>query len=54
MLYLTLKHHDKYGHVFPANWEKGKASIEASFEGVVDYLSKFSKKLTHSINKSIY
>ena len=40
----ALRHHDEHGHVCPANWEKGKASMEASSEGVVDYLSKFSKK----------
>lgn len=40
----ALRHHDKYGHVCPANWEKGKESMEASSKGVVDYLSKFAPK----------
>lgn len=40
----ALRHHDEHGHVCPANWEKGKESMEASNKGVVDYLSKFASK----------
>ena len=40
----ALRHHDEHGKVCPANWEKDHASMEASKEGVVDYLSKFAKE----------
>ncbi|QCI20333.1 peroxiredoxin C [Buchnera aphidicola (Brachycaudus cardui)] len=34
--------HNKYGEVCPANWEKGKKGMEASSEGVAEYLSNYS------------
>ena len=40
----ALRHHDEHGKVCPANWEKGRESLDPSTEGVVDYLSKFAKK----------
>jgi peroxiredoxin 2/4 len=40
----ALRHHDEHGHVCPANWERGKESMEATSKGVVDYLSKFANK----------
>jgi peroxiredoxin (alkyl hydroperoxide reductase subunit C) len=39
----ALRHHEKHGEVCPANWSEGEASMEATQDGVVDYLSKFAK-----------
>ncbi|SBS86875.1 thioredoxin peroxidase 1, putative [Plasmodium ovale] len=36
----AVQHHEKHGDVCPANWQKGKASMKPSEEGVSDYLSK--------------
>ncbi|MES2617360.1 MAG: peroxiredoxin [Bacteroidota bacterium] len=36
----ALQHNEKNGEVCPANWEKGKVAMDASFKGVADYLSK--------------
>jgi len=33
-------HHEKYGEVCPANWEEGEEAMQASTEGVKEYLSK--------------
>ncbi|CAD2099838.1 thioredoxin peroxidase 1, putative [Plasmodium vinckei lentum] len=35
----ALQHHEKYGDVCPANWQKGKESMKPSEEGVAKYLS---------------
>jgi len=40
----ALRHFDEKGRLCPANWEKGKADMEASKKSVVDYLSKFASK----------
>jgi peroxiredoxin (alkyl hydroperoxide reductase subunit C) len=40
----ALRHHDEHGKLCPANWEKGRESLDSSNEGIVDYLSKFAKK----------
>ena len=40
----ALQFHDKHGRVCPANWQAGEEGMEESKQGVVDYLSKFSKK----------
>ncbi|WP_020532127.1 peroxiredoxin [Flexithrix dorotheae] len=36
----VLQHHEKHGEVCPANWEEGKEAMNATKEGVADYLSK--------------
>lgn len=36
----ALQHNEKNGEVCPANWEKGKVAMDATFKGVADYLSK--------------
>ncbi|AHG60190.1 peroxiredoxin [Buchnera aphidicola] len=38
----SLEFHNKYGEVCPANWEKGKKGMQASSEGVAEYLSNYS------------
>jgi peroxiredoxin (alkyl hydroperoxide reductase subunit C) len=40
----ALRFYEKRGRVCPANWEEGEEGMEESSQGVVDYLSKFSKK----------
>jgi peroxiredoxin (alkyl hydroperoxide reductase subunit C) len=40
----ALRFHEKRGHVCPANWQEGEEGMEESTQGVVDYLSKFSRK----------
>lgn len=42
----ALIHFDKYGKLCPADWKEGEPDMEASSQGVVDYLSdgRFSKK----------
>lgn len=40
----ALRFHDEHGEVCPANWEKGKEGIKPTNAGVIDYLSKYSKK----------
>ncbi len=40
----AVQHFDEHGKVCPANWEKGKESLDPTTEGVVDYLSKFAKQ----------
>jgi peroxiredoxin (alkyl hydroperoxide reductase subunit C) len=39
----ALRFHEERGEVCPANWEKGKAGMQPTSEGVVDYLSKYAK-----------
>jgi len=36
----ALHHVEKFGEVCPANWEEGKDAMNATREGVADYLSK--------------
>lgn len=36
----ALHHVEKYGEVCPANWEEGKDAMQATREGVAEYLSK--------------
>ena len=33
-------HNDKHGEVCPANWSEGKDAMNATREGVAEYLSK--------------
>ena len=40
----AVRHFDEHGKVCPANWTEGETSMEASTEGVVDYLSKYASK----------
>jgi peroxiredoxin (alkyl hydroperoxide reductase subunit C) len=40
----ALRFHELKGDVCPANWEEGKEGMKPTSQGVVDYLSKFSKK----------
>lgn len=35
----ALEFHDKHGEVCPANWNKGKAAIKPTTEGIADYLA---------------
>jgi peroxiredoxin (alkyl hydroperoxide reductase subunit C) len=41
----ALQFHEKHGRVCPANWQAGEEGMEESTQGVVDYLSKFGKKM---------
>lgn len=36
----ALQHFEEYGEVCPANWAKGRDAMQASGDGVADYLSK--------------
>jgi peroxiredoxin (alkyl hydroperoxide reductase subunit C) len=36
----ALKHYEEYGEVCPANWKEGDEAMNATAEGVADYLSK--------------
>ena len=36
----ALQYFEENGEVCPANWQKGDAGMNASFDGVADYLSK--------------
>lgn len=36
----ALHHHEEYGEVCPANWNKGKESMKESHEAVANYLAK--------------
>ena len=38
----ALRHHAEHGAVCPANWNEGEDAMEATQDGVVDYLSKFA------------
>ena len=35
----ALQHHEKFGEVCPANWEEGKDAMNATREGVAEYLA---------------
>ena len=39
----ALRFHEEKGEVCPANWRKGDVGMTPTQQGVVDYLSKFSK-----------
>ena len=39
----ALRFHEQKGEVCPADWSEGDEGMEPTSEGVVDYLSKFSK-----------
>jgi peroxiredoxin (alkyl hydroperoxide reductase subunit C) len=39
----ALRFHEEKGDVCPANWHEGDDGMNASPDGVVDYLSKFAK-----------
>jgi len=41
----ALQFNEKNGEVCPAGWNKGKAGMKATTEGVADYLSKHAKDL---------
>lgn len=41
----ALQFFEKHGEVCPAGWNKGKAGMKASPDGVADYLAKHSKDL---------
>jgi peroxiredoxin (alkyl hydroperoxide reductase subunit C) len=36
----ALKHHEQYGEVCPANWNKGSDAMKPTADGVASYLSK--------------
>jgi peroxiredoxin 2/4 len=38
----ALQHHEQHGEVCPANWEEGKDAMDATREGVAEYLSTHS------------
>ncbi len=40
----ALRFYERRGRVCPANWQDGEEGMEESSQGVIDYLSKFSKK----------
>jgi peroxiredoxin (alkyl hydroperoxide reductase subunit C) len=39
----ALKHHEQYGEVCPANWNKGDDAMKPTADGVASYLSKHGK-----------
>jgi peroxiredoxin (alkyl hydroperoxide reductase subunit C) len=39
----ALKHHEQYGEVCPANWNKGDDAMKPTTDGVASYLSKHGK-----------
>lgn len=41
----AIKHNEEYGEVCPAGWKKGKPAMQASDEGVADYLNSHSAEL---------
>ena len=41
----ALQFHEEHGEVCPAGWQKGKAGMQASPEGVAKYLASHSKEL---------
>jgi peroxiredoxin (alkyl hydroperoxide reductase subunit C) len=41
----ALQHFEEFGEVCPAGWQKGKASIKASPEGIAEYLRTHEKEL---------
>ena len=41
----ALQFHEEHGEVCPAGWQKGKAGMKASPEGVAEYLAEHSKDL---------
>lgn len=41
----ALQFHEEHGEVCPANWSKGKATIQASPEGIAKYLANNSEEL---------
>ncbi|GHM58210.1 MAG: peroxidase [Candidatus Mesenet longicola] len=41
----AIKHHEEHGEVCPANWKEGKAAMQASSEGICDYLTSHSEEL---------
>ncbi|CDI83158.1 peroxiredoxin, putative [Eimeria praecox] len=38
----ALRHHEKYGDVCPANWQKGEKAMRPSAEGVAEYLGSLT------------
>mgnify|MGYP001422750113 CR=1 FL=1 len=40
----AIQHHEQYGEVCPAGWNKGKKAIEATQESVSAYLEQFIKE----------
>lgn len=41
----ALAHHDEYGEVCPAGWQKGQDAMKPNSEGVADYLASNADKL---------
>ncbi|MGL9733250.1 MAG: peroxiredoxin [Wolbachia sp.] len=41
----AIRHNKEYGEVCPAGWKKGKSAMQASDEGVADYLNSYSEQL---------
>ncbi|HJK87397.1 MAG TPA: peroxiredoxin [Candidatus Megaira endosymbiont of Hartmannula sinica] len=41
----ALDHHNKHGEVCPAGWNKGKSGMNASNQGVADYLTSHAEDL---------
>ena len=41
----ALQFHEQHGEVCPANWQKGKAGMKASAEGVSSYLAEHAPSL---------
>lgn len=41
----AIQHHEKYGEVCPAGWNKGAKGMLASHEGAASYLGEYAKKL---------
>jgi len=41
----AIDHHNEYGEVCPAGWNKGKEAMTASSEGVADYLASNADKI---------
>ncbi|WFW29716.1 MAG: peroxiredoxin [Wolbachia endosymbiont of Menacanthus eurysternus] len=41
----AIKHNKECGEVCPAGWRKGKPAMQASDEGVIDYLNSYNEQL---------
>lgn len=41
----ALHHHEQYGEVCPANWNKGDTAMQASIQGVSEYLTAHADEL---------
>lgn len=41
----AIQHHEEHGEVCPAGWKKGKQALQASEEGIADFLNSYGEEL---------